>query len=413
MRIPGTSENHPPRCIFRYVSFVTEIERLAPARSNRRRRAGPSRPFTLHYADLPPVVSSGHGRAALSLPAGGPRGHPHDGRVQPGGNLHAELRRGGECWWIFLRSRRFSRRKFARVDPGLNSCSDVARFGGCVFLFFFCCHLPQKASRNTGRKEPIESSGLLVVRGVVSGAPFMPGTVARCEAISSIPFHSPPPVRFECAVSPGPIESQRGPRYSPDAFPPVLSDRVSFSCLFAPPPVRAIAAKTQSGPLASYGTLLTDSSGARSYVWSKVLGVYQDAAQKGRARGKGWAAFGDGVSESAGSRRRLMVASTIDGVENRQGVDNSITHFMWRVWREKERETRSRVCFRRSAVLFLRNGRRVPSVLARAHRQPNQASFAALFWRCHAICCRPLSVGRPCCRGHSSNPSPIPGACAS
>ena len=45
--------------------------------------------------------------------------------------------------------------------------------------------------------------------------------------------------------------------------------------------------KPQSGPLASYGTLLTDSSGARSYVWSKVLGVYQDAAQRGRARGEG------------------------------------------------------------------------------------------------------------------------------
>ncbi|CBJ31220.1 conserved unknown protein [Ectocarpus siliculosus] len=40
----------------------------------------------------------------------------------------------------------------------------------------------------------------------------------------------------------------------------------------------------QGGPLAAYGTLLTDTSGARSYVWSKVLGVYQDAAQKGRAR---------------------------------------------------------------------------------------------------------------------------------
>ncbi|CAM9955688.1 unnamed protein product [Scytosiphon promiscuus] len=41
---------------------------------------------------------------------------------------------------------------------------------------------------------------------------------------------------------------------------------------------------TESGPLAPYGTLLTDTSGARSYVWSKVLGVYQDAAQRGRAR---------------------------------------------------------------------------------------------------------------------------------
>lgn len=41
----------------------------------------------------------------------------------------------------------------------------------------------------------------------------------------------------------------------------------------------------QSGPLSSYGTLLTDTSGARSYVWSKVLGVYQSAAQRGRARG--------------------------------------------------------------------------------------------------------------------------------
>lgn len=45
--------------------------------------------------------------------------------------------------------------------------------------------------------------------------------------------------------------------------------------------------EVQSGPLAPYGTLLTDTSGARSYVWSKVLGVYQDAAQRGRARGEG------------------------------------------------------------------------------------------------------------------------------
>lgn len=42
----------------------------------------------------------------------------------------------------------------------------------------------------------------------------------------------------------------------------------------------------KSGPLTPYGTLLTDTSGARSYVWSKVLGVYQDAAQRGRARGE-------------------------------------------------------------------------------------------------------------------------------
>lgn len=50
----------------------------------------------------------------------------------------------------------------------------------------------------------------------------------------------------------------------------------------------------QSGPLASYGTLLTDPSGARSYVWSKVVGVYQDAAQRGRARG--------GITGRAGGR---------------------------------------------------------------------------------------------------------------
>ena len=42
----------------------------------------------------------------------------------------------------------------------------------------------------------------------------------------------------------------------------------------------------QSGPLPPYGTLLTDTSGARSYVWSKVIGVYQTVAQKGRARGE-------------------------------------------------------------------------------------------------------------------------------
>ncbi len=65
----------------------------------------------------------------------------------------------------------------------------------------------------------------------------------------------------------------------------------------------------QSGPLASYGTLLTDTTGARSYVWSKVLGVYQDAAQKGRERGEGLAVFGASEGESTGLRRRLREES--------------------------------------------------------------------------------------------------------
>lgn len=40
-------------------------------------------------------VAAGHGRSALPLPRGRPRRYPHDGPLQPGRNLHPNMRRAG------------------------------------------------------------------------------------------------------------------------------------------------------------------------------------------------------------------------------------------------------------------------------------------------------------------------------